>query len=83
MIGKNAFIGTHSTLVAPVTIGDGAFLAAGSAITQDVPADALAIARAHQNVKEGWAVRRRAEQQAQKSRAAQELETATKTGGEP
>ena len=53
-IGANAFIGTHSTLVAPVTVGDGAYTAAGSTITEDVPADALALGRARQVVKPGW-----------------------------
>jgi bifunctional UDP-N-acetylglucosamine pyrophosphorylase/glucosamine-1-phosphate N-acetyltransferase len=55
VIGKRAFIGSHSTLVAPVTIGDGAFVAAGSSITEDIPADALGIARERTTVKEGWA----------------------------
>ena len=53
-IGADAFIGTHSTLVAPVTIGDGAYTAAGSTITDTVPADALAIGRARQVTKPGW-----------------------------
>lgn len=53
-IGAGAFIGTHSTLVAPVTIGDGAYTAAGSTITEDVPADALALGRARQTIKPGW-----------------------------
>lgn len=59
-VGSEAFVGTHSTLVAPVTIGDGAFVAAASVITDDVPADALAIARGRQTNKEGWASARRA-----------------------
>lgn len=50
-IGKNAMIGSNSNLIAPVTIADGAYVAAGSTITKDVPADALAIARASQEVK--------------------------------
>jgi bifunctional UDP-N-acetylglucosamine pyrophosphorylase/glucosamine-1-phosphate N-acetyltransferase len=62
VIGKKAFIGTHATLVAPVTVGDGAYVAAHSVITEDVPADALAIARARQTVKEGWAARKREQQ---------------------
>ena len=53
-IGADAFIGTHSTLVAPVTIGDGAYTAAGSTITEDVPEGALAIGRARQTNKPGW-----------------------------
>jgi bifunctional UDP-N-acetylglucosamine pyrophosphorylase / glucosamine-1-phosphate N-acetyltransferase len=59
-IGKNAFIGSNSALVAPVKIGDGAYVGSGSVITQDVPAEALAVARGRQTVKEGWAARLRA-----------------------
>jgi bifunctional UDP-N-acetylglucosamine pyrophosphorylase/glucosamine-1-phosphate N-acetyltransferase len=59
-IGKGAFVGSDSTLVAPVTVGDGAYIGAGSCITRDVPADALAVARAHQVTKEGWVAARRA-----------------------
>ena len=54
-IGENAFIGSNSTLVAPLVIGDGAFIAAGSVITKDVPADALGMGRSRQEVREGWA----------------------------
>lgn len=60
-IGDHAFIGCNTNLVAPVTLGDGAFTAAGSTITGDVPADALAVARARQKNLEGWAKRRRDE----------------------
>ena len=56
-IGKGAFIGSNSSLVAPVTIGDGAYVGSGSVITANVPADALAIGRGRQTVKEGWAKR--------------------------
>ncbi|HEY4982866.1 MAG TPA: bifunctional UDP-N-acetylglucosamine diphosphorylase/glucosamine-1-phosphate N-acetyltransferase GlmU [Pseudolabrys sp.] len=56
-IGAGAFIGSNSSLVAPVTIGDGAFVGSGSVVTKDVPADALVVARAQQTVKEGWAKR--------------------------
>ncbi len=59
VVGANAFIGTNSTLVAPVTIGDGAYTAAGSVITDDVPADALGIGRARQVNKDGWAAKKR------------------------
>jgi len=59
VIGKGCFIGSHATLIAPVQIGDGAYVAAASAITDDVPPDALAIARCRQVVKEEWAKRRR------------------------
>jgi bifunctional UDP-N-acetylglucosamine pyrophosphorylase/glucosamine-1-phosphate N-acetyltransferase len=54
-IGKDAFIGSDSTLVAPVEVGDGAYVGAGSCITKNVPAGALAVGRAHQVTKEGWA----------------------------
>ncbi|MGA3370942.1 MAG: bifunctional UDP-N-acetylglucosamine diphosphorylase/glucosamine-1-phosphate N-acetyltransferase GlmU [Terracidiphilus sp.] len=62
-IGKGAFVGSDSTLVAPVTVGDGAYIGAGSCITRDVPADALAVSRARQFVKEGWAAAKRASRQ--------------------
>jgi bifunctional UDP-N-acetylglucosamine pyrophosphorylase/glucosamine-1-phosphate N-acetyltransferase len=58
-IGKNAFIGSNSALVAPVKIGDGAYVGSGSVITEDVPADALALGRGRQAIKEGWARRLR------------------------
>ncbi len=58
-VGAGAFVGSNSTLVAPVTIGDGAYVAAASAITSDVPPDALGIGRARQENKEGWARNRR------------------------
>ena len=54
-IGAGAFIGSNSTLCAPVTIGEGAFVATGSVITRDVAPDALAIARSQQTEKPGWA----------------------------
>ncbi len=53
-IGDGAFIGCNTNLVAPVKVGDGAYTAAGSTITEDVPEDALAIARSRQSVKENW-----------------------------
>ncbi|MFA9432132.1 bifunctional UDP-N-acetylglucosamine diphosphorylase/glucosamine-1-phosphate N-acetyltransferase GlmU [Egicoccus sp. AB-alg2] len=58
-IEDGAFVGCDTMLVAPVTVGSGAFVAAGSTLTDDVPADALAIARARQVNKEGWAAERR------------------------
>lgn len=58
-VGDNVFIGCNTNLVAPVTVEDGAFTAAGSTITSTVPADALAVARARQVHKEGWAKRHR------------------------
>ncbi|MGW6779038.1 bifunctional UDP-N-acetylglucosamine diphosphorylase/glucosamine-1-phosphate N-acetyltransferase GlmU [Brucella pseudogrignonensis] len=53
VIGENAFVGSNSSLVAPVSIGDNAYIASGSTITDDVPADALAFGRARQETKEG------------------------------
>lgn len=58
-IGKGAFIGTNSSLIAPVKIGDGAYIGSGSVITADVPPESLALARGRQTVKEGWAKRLR------------------------
>ena len=58
-IGKDVFIGSNSALVAPVEIGDGAYVGSGSVITARVPAHALALARARQVVKENWASRLR------------------------
>jgi bifunctional UDP-N-acetylglucosamine pyrophosphorylase/glucosamine-1-phosphate N-acetyltransferase len=68
-IGAGAFIGSNSSLVAPVKIGDGAYTGSGSVITKDVPANSLALGRAQQVVKEGWAERLRS------------LKTAVKKGG--
>jgi len=65
-IGEGAFVGSNSTLVAPVTIGDGAYVGAASCITKDVPADALAVGRARQVTKENWAAARRAKIKAAK-----------------
>lgn len=59
-IGEGVFVGSNSTLVAPLTIADGAFIAAGSVITNDVEPDALALGRAYQVNKPGWAKKRRA-----------------------
>jgi bifunctional UDP-N-acetylglucosamine pyrophosphorylase/glucosamine-1-phosphate N-acetyltransferase len=58
-IGKDAFVGSNSTLVAPLQIGDGSYIGAGSVITDPVPAEALAVGRARQVVKEGWAAKRK------------------------
>jgi bifunctional UDP-N-acetylglucosamine pyrophosphorylase/glucosamine-1-phosphate N-acetyltransferase len=60
-IGDKVFIGSDSALVAPVRVGDGAYVAAGSTITENVPADALAIARGRQANKPGWAAKKRRE----------------------
>ena len=59
VIGSNSFIGSDATLVAPLAIADNAYIAAGSTITEDVPADALAFGRARQTTKEGWGRRLR------------------------
>jgi bifunctional UDP-N-acetylglucosamine pyrophosphorylase/glucosamine-1-phosphate N-acetyltransferase len=58
-IGAGAFVGSDTTLVAPLTVGEGAYIAAGSAITEDVPPGALALGRARQVIKMGWAEARR------------------------
>jgi bifunctional UDP-N-acetylglucosamine pyrophosphorylase/glucosamine-1-phosphate N-acetyltransferase len=65
-IGEGAFIGSNSSLVAPVTIGKGAFVGSGSVITDNIPDDALGLGRGRQTVKEGWAVSFREKSQAAK-----------------
>jgi bifunctional UDP-N-acetylglucosamine pyrophosphorylase/glucosamine-1-phosphate N-acetyltransferase len=60
VIGDGVFLGSDTLLIAPVTVGAGAIIAAGTTVTEDVPADALAIARALQVNRVGWAARRRA-----------------------
>jgi bifunctional UDP-N-acetylglucosamine pyrophosphorylase / glucosamine-1-phosphate N-acetyltransferase len=60
IIEDGAFIGSDSQLIAPVRIGKGAYVGAGSSITQDVPAGALGIARSRQSNVEGWAERKKA-----------------------
>lgn len=65
-IGQGAFVGSDSTLVAPIVIGDGAYIGAGSCITQDVPSGALAVGRSRQVTKEGWAAARRSRREAKK-----------------
>ena len=66
LIGDGVFIGSDTALVAPLVIGEGAYIGAGSTITKDVPPDALAVARGHQVNKEGWAKNRRAQRESQK-----------------
>ncbi|HXZ27475.1 MAG TPA: bifunctional UDP-N-acetylglucosamine diphosphorylase/glucosamine-1-phosphate N-acetyltransferase GlmU [Terriglobales bacterium] len=66
VVEDGAFIGSDTTLVAPVKVGRGSYIGAGSAITDEVPADALAIARTRQVNKEGWAARKRQERSATK-----------------
>jgi bifunctional UDP-N-acetylglucosamine pyrophosphorylase / glucosamine-1-phosphate N-acetyltransferase len=65
-IGDGAFIGSDSTLVAPVTIGAGSYVAAGSSITEDVPEGALALGRSRQVTKPGWVAARKAAQKPRK-----------------
>jgi tetratricopeptide (TPR) repeat protein len=62
-IGDDVFVGSDTQFIAPVTIGRGSLIAAGSTITKDVPADALALSRTEQKVIEGWAAKRRKKQQ--------------------
>jgi bifunctional UDP-N-acetylglucosamine pyrophosphorylase/glucosamine-1-phosphate N-acetyltransferase len=71
-IGKGVFIGSNSALVAPVKIGDGAYVATGSVVTHEVPADALAIGRSRQVVKENRAARLRSLKAAAKKKPAAE-----------
>jgi bifunctional UDP-N-acetylglucosamine pyrophosphorylase/glucosamine-1-phosphate N-acetyltransferase len=65
-IGRRVFIGSDTALVAPVKVGDGAYIAAGSTITHNIPPDALAIARGRQVNKPGWAASRRRQMAATK-----------------
>ena len=58
-IGDNVFVGSDSTLIAPITLGDNALIAAGSTITEDVPPNALAIARSRQTTKPNWVTTRK------------------------
>jgi len=67
-VGKGAFIGSNSALVAPVRVGDGAMTGSGSVITKDVEDGALALARPEQTIKAGWATKFRALKQAQKDK---------------
>lgn len=57
-IGKKAFVGSNAVLVAPVTVGEGAYVAAGSVVTETVPPEALAVGRARQVNKEGWSLKK-------------------------
>jgi bifunctional UDP-N-acetylglucosamine pyrophosphorylase/glucosamine-1-phosphate N-acetyltransferase len=71
-IGRRVFIGSDTALVAPVKVGDGAYIAAGSTVTDNIPSDALAIARGRQVNKPGWAAARR-----------REMAAASKKGSKP
>lgn len=63
VIGDGAFVGSNSTIVAPVIVGPGSYIGAGSVVTKEVPADALALGRGRQVNKTGWAANRRAGKQ--------------------
>jgi bifunctional UDP-N-acetylglucosamine pyrophosphorylase/glucosamine-1-phosphate N-acetyltransferase len=68
-VGAGAFVGSNTSLVAPVKIGDGAYIGSGSVITRDVEADALALERTAQEVRPGWAAKfRRLKQKSKKAR---------------
>jgi bifunctional UDP-N-acetylglucosamine pyrophosphorylase/glucosamine-1-phosphate N-acetyltransferase len=75
-IGPEAFIGCNANLIAPVSVGPGAFVAAGSTVTRDVPGDSLAVARERQRNVEGWSARRR-------KRAKDPLEEGPEDASEP
>ena len=81
VIGSHVRIGSHNVLVAPVSVGDGAYTAAGSAITADVPAGALGIARSRPHQVEGWTQRKRpGTDSAQAAAAAQAADNADANG---
>jgi bifunctional UDP-N-acetylglucosamine pyrophosphorylase/glucosamine-1-phosphate N-acetyltransferase len=71
VIEDGAFVGSDATLVAPLVIGEGSYIAAGSCITEDVPGDALALGRARQTTKPHWAKNRRAQIAARKPGSSQ------------
>ena len=68
-IGEGAFIGSNTALVAPVTVGKGAIVGAGSVVTRDVGDDALAVARGTQEERPGWAARFKSRMAAKKAAA--------------
>ena len=75
VIGRRVFVGSDAAIVAPVRVGDGAYIAAGSVITKNVPADALALARGRQVNKPGWATARRRQMAAAKHSSAKRTVT--------
>ena len=66
-IGNRVFVGSDTTLVAPITVGNRAYIAAGSAITEDVPEDALALGRSRQTTKPDWVRTRKTAQETKKN----------------
>jgi bifunctional UDP-N-acetylglucosamine pyrophosphorylase/glucosamine-1-phosphate N-acetyltransferase len=83
VVGDHVRVGSDTMLVAPVTIGDGAYTAAGSVIVQDVPAGSMAVARGRQRNVEGWVERKRAgTPSAEAARRAAERHTGDDTGAE-
>jgi bifunctional UDP-N-acetylglucosamine pyrophosphorylase / glucosamine-1-phosphate N-acetyltransferase len=78
-IGNRVFIGSNTALVAPVRLGDGAYVAAGSTITDNVPAEGLGIARGRQTNKPGWAAKKRRELAAAKATAGSSSKPMRKT----
>jgi bifunctional UDP-N-acetylglucosamine pyrophosphorylase/glucosamine-1-phosphate N-acetyltransferase len=66
VIGDGAFVGSNSSLVAPVTIGEGAYVGSGSVVTKDVEPGSLTVARARQSSYPGWAAAFRARKKAEK-----------------
>jgi bifunctional UDP-N-acetylglucosamine pyrophosphorylase/glucosamine-1-phosphate N-acetyltransferase len=80
LIGDHVRVGSDTMLVAPVTIGDGAYTAAGSVITDDVPAGAMAVGRARQRNVEGWVERKRAGSSSAEAAAAARATSPTTSG---
>lgn len=81
-IGERVFVGSDSALVAPIHVGDGAYIAAGSTVTEDVPADALAIARGRQLNKAGWASERRRKMSEEEDAAARDPKSSDEPHGQ-
>jgi bifunctional UDP-N-acetylglucosamine pyrophosphorylase/glucosamine-1-phosphate N-acetyltransferase len=69
VLGKGVFIGSNTQLVAPVKVGEGAYVAAGSTVTEDVPGGALAIGRSRQKNIEGWVAKKSEKQKSKKRKS--------------
>jgi bifunctional UDP-N-acetylglucosamine pyrophosphorylase/glucosamine-1-phosphate N-acetyltransferase len=82
-VGQAAFVGSNSSLVAPVTLGDGAYVAAGSTVTKEVAAGALGVTRGQQRNIDGWVVRRRAGTRSAQAAAAAQAAATQAAGGDP